>query len=29
MTFSITAQLLVAQLVNAQGKVVFTQELTK
>jgi predicted MPP superfamily phosphohydrolase len=29
MTFSITPQLLVAQLVNAQGKVVFTQELTK
>ena len=29
MTFSITPKLLVAQLVNAQGKIVYTQELTK
>jgi tartrate-resistant acid phosphatase type 5 len=29
MTFSITPQLLVAQLVNAQGKIVYTQELKK
>jgi len=29
MTFSITAQLLVAQLVNAQGKIVYTQEIIK
>jgi hypothetical protein len=29
MTFSITPKLLVAQLVNAEGKIVYTQELTK